>query len=257
MLMMFVLSMTMQGQSVYTLLRSTDSDTNSKGYSIVKEEKVFSSSNTKKKSVYYYNPSQQLLKEDRFSSDDVLEARLSFDYKDGLKTGRRFDQKILGKWQSERNSYHYDINQNLVKIIYYKADSTVLKYADISNNSQGDPVEMRLYEMDFLVGVEKAIYNYASNSVEIHVFDKEGKSLSTSTIKIKEVLDVKSIQDNGNTFAYKRNWNEQDELYYLTEYKFDSNGNWISKKIFLAEMKDEKLKKIKRDRVFKRKITYL
>lgn len=226
-------------------IRNTNTFYNDSGKE-VKEEKITFSRNLDTISELRYKKSQ-------------LDARLTFIFDKELKLIlRSFSNKVprVG-WQRQKAEYRYS-NSGLREIIDYNSDNNISGIAIFKNDSLGNPVSMKLYDQNNrLLGYETAEYSYGDNTYTYKVYDTSDDLKTTKEYKINSKRSSSSkYNEYGDVILYPRSWNENDNIYYLLEYKYDELGNWIDKKIFKVEKKGDEFVKKKKDRRFKRKIEY-
>ena len=189
--------------------------------------------------------------EERFDGNGKLEAKLTrqFDPTGTKITSTKFERWLRGTYTVEISSYSYNEKGHLTEIIKQDADGKTLFYAKILNNDNGHPIQLESFDGNGnSYGIEVAEYDYAKNEALTKVLDRNGKQLSTNTITI-DFKKMVEFPRNGDEF------NELGDLMSSEKYsykrKYDNYGNWTLTTIY--KKVDGKLKKNRR---FKRKITY-
>lgn len=226
-------------------IRNTNTSYNDSGKE-VKEEKITLSRNLDTISELRYKNSE-------------LDARLTFIFnKEQKLILRSFTNKVpLVGWQKQKAEYRYS-NNGLKEIINYNSNNYISGIAIFDNDSLGNPILMKLYDQNYrLLGYEKAEYIYENNTYTYKVYDSSDDLKTTKEYRINSKRSKSSkYNEFGDVILYPRNWNENDQIFYLLEYKYDKLGNWIDKKIYTVEKKGDELVKKAKDRRFKRKIKY-
>ncbi|NJW53646.1 hypothetical protein [Salinimicrobium oceani] len=226
-------------------IRNTNTFYNDSGKEVKEEKIIFSKSSDTISELRYKN--------------SLLDARLIFIFdKEGKLILRTLTNKIpLVGWQSQKAEYRYGKN-GLTAIINYNSNDVISGKAIFKNDSKGNPVSMELYDQDSrLLGYEKAEYNYEDSTYTYKVYDSSNNLQTSKEYEINsERPNSSEYNEIGDVILYRRNWNENDNTFYLIEYKYDELGNWIDKKIFTIEKKGDKFVKKKKNKRFKRKIKY-
>ncbi|WP_298248341.1 hypothetical protein [uncultured Christiangramia sp.] len=220
----------------------------------------------------FYNKSGKEIKEEKITfsknldtitelryKNSQLDARLVFIFdEDKNLIFRSFKNKVpLFGWQSQKAEYKYN-RKGIQEINDLDPNNNILRKAIFENDSIGNPISMKLYDRNNnLLGYETAEYKYSNNSYTYKVYDSK-ENLKTSS---QHTIDNKQSKSNnynehGDVISYPRNWNENDNIYYLLEYKYDDMGNWVEKKIYKVEKQGDTFVNKEKDRRFKRKIEY-
>lgn len=220
----------------------------------------------------FYNDSGKEVKEEKITfsrnldtiselryKNSELDAILTFIFdKDRKLTFRSFTNKVpLFGWQRQKAEYRYN-DIGLTEIIDYDSNNNISRKAIFENDSLGNPISMKLYDgNNRLLGYEKAKYNYSNNTYTYKVYDSNEDLKTTKEYSMDTKISNSSrYNEFGDVILYSRNWNENDNIFYLIEYKYDELGNWVDKKIFKVEKKGDRFGKKEKDRRFKRKIKY-
>ncbi len=185
--------------------------------------------------VYQFNPRKQLM----------------------TKTIR--EQQADGSWNFTKQQYSYQ--GNLLRFIScYDVANSPLYTLKVENDSLGMPIKVvQLSPDSTVISSERAIANYASNQITYISYDAQGNAVSTEEGKIgfKKVGRDK-INLHGDCYFYPKNRSTNDSLYCSVDIKYDSNGNWISKKIYEGTVnKSWELENPTLVSEFRRKIKYV
>lgn len=168
---------------------------------------------------YYYNPQGQLF-ETRYNSDKTLYAYNPAGYliKDATYSS--------GGFLKTHYAYQVDANGKVLKEETYRANQ-LESAVTYTYNKQGDPVEIRYYdhEGNLLQKVESK-FNKQHLAVNTRTYDKDNKLLNTTTKKYNAKGDCVKLQ--AETKLPKKQKNVA-----TYEYKYDAQGNWISKTTFI------------------------
>ena len=168
---------------------------------------------------YYYNPQGQLF-ETRYNSDKTLYAYSPEGYliKDATYSPGGF----------LKSHYTYQVNAEgqILKEETYRANE-LESAVTYTYNNQGDPVEMRYYDaQNNLLQIVKNKLNKQHQLVSNQVYDKDNNLVSTTTKKYNAKGDCVKLQ--AETKLPKKQKNVA-----TYEYKYDAQGNWISKTTFI------------------------
>ncbi|OIQ30332.1 MAG: hypothetical protein BM564_02890 [Bacteroidetes bacterium MedPE-SWsnd-G2] len=233
----------------------------------------------------------QIVEKTSFYNSDGI--KTDIEYKDfnksmQLTSLKRLDDKNKLIWL---NIYKYDSLQRRISIynkrwinkIGYQTKLSKYKYDSISNfiqldyNSKNQIMNIARYFFDKeknlirlenfngngnLIGYETANYDLENNVVVVNQFNNKNELINTNNRAISYSGDKKQKPSNkyneqGDLIFYKRNWNENDNVCYTIEYKYDKKGNWVSKKRYShIQIEGGKLKKKKTNMVKTRKIKY-
>ena len=168
---------------------------------------------------YYYNLQGQLF-ETRYNSDKTLYAYSPEGYliKDATYSPGGF----------LKSHYTYQVNAEgqILKEETYRANE-LESAVTYTYNKQGDPVEMRYYDaQNNLLQIVKNKLNKQHQLVSNQVYDKDNNLVSTTTKKYNAKGDCVKLQ--AETKLPKKQKNVA-----TYEYKYDAQGNWISKTTFI------------------------
>ena len=226
-------------------IKNTNTFYNKSGIEI-KEEKITFSRNL------------DTISELRYKNSEI-DARLTFIFnKENNLIFRSFKNKVpLFGWQSQKAEYNYSDN-GIQEIIDFDSNNKIIRKAIFKNDSLRNPISMKLYDSNNnLLGYEKAEYDYSDNSYIYKVYDSNDnlKTSNQHTIEFKKSKS-NNYNEHGDVILYPRNWDENDNVYYVLKYKYDNLGNWIDKRIYKVEKKGDRFVNKEKDRRFKRKIEY-
>ena len=168
---------------------------------------------------YYYNPQGQLF-ETRYNSDKTLYAYSPEGYliKDATYSPGGF----------LKSHYTYQVNAEgqILKEETYRANE-LESAVTYTYNKQGDPVEMRYYDaQNNLLQIVKNKLNKQHQLVSNQVYDKDNNLVSTTTKKYNAKGDCVKLQAETKLPKKQKN-------IATYEYKYDAQGNWISKTTFI------------------------
>jgi hypothetical protein len=177
------------------------------------------------KYVTYFNIHNKVTLELRYDQNDSLKQRLTrlYDSTGTRSIGRRFENwsPTIGH-TSESNSYEYDSNGFLTKVIDKDQNGKILRQTTIINNDKGYPIDLTVSNGKEIQGKETAEYNYEKNEATIKFFNKKGENINTTASKIEftNAQPENSINDHGDLTK---------TVTYETEFKYDKFGNWKKK----------------------------
>ena len=127
-----------------------------------------------------------------------------------------------------KSHYTYQVNAEgqILKEETYRANE-LESAVTYTYNKQGDPVEMRYYDaQNNLLQIVKNKLNKQHQLVSNQVYDKDNNLVSTTTKKYNAKGDCVKLQ--AETKLPKKQKNVA-----TYEYKYDAQGNWISKMTFI------------------------
>ena len=199
-------------------LDNLQKDFNAKGY-LSQTRFFYKNGDLYSRMEYYYNPQGQLF-ETRYNSDKTLYAYNPAGYhiKDATYSP--------GGFLKTHYAYQVDANGKVLKEETYRANQ-LESAVTYTYNKQGDPVEIRYYdhEGNLLQKVESK-FNKQHLAVNTRTYDKDNKLLNTTTKKYNAKGDCVKLQ--AETKLPKKQKNVA-----TYEYKYDAQGNWISKMTFI------------------------
>jgi len=217
------------------------------------------------KSIKYFDNSGMLTTEERYDKEGQLNAKLT--YKNDTVRGLILESKIE-RWASfgylkDSTVYSYNEQGVLTRITNVDVSGNIIQMADLVNNENGHPVELRLFDRKGTsYGKETAEYFYDKNRAITSVYSNDGRLLTSGTIKIDfKVQDTTggrnaTYNEKGDALTYVSQNPNGSETLYEVEYEYDSKGNWIDEKIYKVTIKPNGQKKRKLDRHFVKEIIY-
>lgn len=159
--------------------------------------------------------------------------------------------------------YFYENEKGLVKLHELNKYGAVLSELLIKNNSQGLPIELKLYEpKEYFFGSEKAEYLLDKNKVIVSVFNNDGTLVNKDTANIN-FRDAQKYPEpnfkydvNGNIISAQSTLRNGVINYKEFEYQYDENGNWIKQKVFNLKYDPKGKKTMDLKTQIEKKITY-
>ena len=240
-------------------------DKNSNFIEIIEETKFYNKNEIKKETEYKrFNKYMNLVSLKRFNEKKKLTWLNIYSY-DSLQRRVKLENKywvnIVG-YQKKYNTYEYDSIGNCLEI-QYNSNNQVLNISKYKFDKENNLIQLASYNGNGnLIGYEKAEYFIKKNKVKISQFNNKGKFIVSNSHSIEYSKDYKhkpqyKYNEYGDLIFWERNLNENDNVCYTIEYKYDKKGNWISKKRF-SYIKDKKgkLRKKKIKMIKTRKIEY-
>ncbi|CAM1361763.1 conserved hypothetical protein [Tenacibaculum litopenaei] len=232
----------------------------------IKEETKFYNKNGVKREIEYktFNKYMDLISLKRFNSENKLIWLNIYKY-DSLRRRIRLDNKhwinVIG-YQKKHTTYEYDSIGNCLEI-QFNSNNKILNITKYEFDTNRNLVQLANYNgSGNLIGYEKAKYYVDENTVEISQFNNKGKLIITQSHSIDYSKDFKhktqyEYNEYGDLIFWERRLNENDNVCYTIEYKYDKRKNWISKKKFSQiKTKNGKLKKKKIKMIKTREIKY-
>jgi hypothetical protein len=174
-------------------------------------------------------------------------------------------QEINARFPTGRvvTKYQYDSSRSPILIQYLDASGTVLSKAVLRNHDIGLPAQLDLYgPVNNLIGFETASYIVNENKAIVTVGNREGKLLSSDTVKISfknayKFQDPQVKYNNyGDVIYSESKWLDGTIHYSEYEYVYDDKGNWIDEKAFNVVYKSGDKKKRSLKTHVARKIIY-
>jgi len=211
-----------------------------------------------------FNKSMQLTSLKRFDEKNKLIWLNIYKY-DSLQRRVRLDNKkwinIIG-YQTKHTEYKYDSIGNFVQLDY-NSKKQISNISQYYFDKKKDLIRLETFTGNgSLIGYETATYDYETNIMVVNQYNNRNELVNSNDRPINHSGDKKQKSSNnyneqGDLIFYKRNWNDNDNVCYTIEYKYDKSGNWISKKRY-SHIKTEsgKLKRKKIKMVKTRKIKY-
>ncbi len=173
------------------------------------------------------------------------------------KTLRRSTDGI--QWSLEKSVYAYK-GDLLGMVNSIKLNGELIYFLMVKNDSLGLPIKVEQRSPDStLMAIEVGIPDYAHNKIIYKLMDASGRTVSTSEgrIAVKKTGNEK-YNLHGDCFLYPRNDTPSDQIFCYVEFDYDSNGNWVKKKIYEGEIDSTKnLIKPQLVMEYKRKIKYI
>lgn len=243
------------GQSIYTALHLNKPEDVRKTKEIIEisEKKIFNNSSGQivKKDKKILNEHFLVKTEERFEQGKLTERLIrNFDSNERKIISRQFERwhSSLG-YSSITAFYEYDTSGFLIKMINKNPVGQVIQQAILINNERGNPLKLKLFDANgYLIGSEIATYNYSANQASIEVKDKDGKTLSSDSITVDFTISHQ-FPKKGDVFNNYGDIMSSEK--YIYKRKYDEFGNWTVMTIYKV-LNGKK----KKDRIFKRKITY-
>ena len=253
-------------QSISSYMLNIDKYDKDANISEIIETTSFYNSDGVKKEIEYknFNSSMNLTSLKRFNDENKLIWLNIYAY-DSLQRKIRIDNKkwinVVG-YQSGYSIYKYDSLENCVQIEYNSQDQ-ILNITKYYFDNDYNPTRLETYAANGnLFGYETAEYDFDNNRMMIYQYNNQGKLINSDDRPIKYGGNYKQKSSNkyneqGDLIYWERDWNENDNVCYTTDYIYDDNGNWISKKRYsYIKTKKEKLKRKKIEMVKTREIKY-
>jgi hypothetical protein len=211
-----------------------------------------------------FNSSMNMTSLKRFNEENKLIWLNIYTY-DSLQRIVRIDNKkwinVVG-YQSGYSIYKYDSLNNCVQIDYNSQDQ-ILNIAKYYFDKDSNLTRLETYAANgTLFGYETAKYDFDSNRMMIYQYNNQEKLLNSDERPIKFGNSFKQKTSNkyneqGDLVYWERDWNENDNVCYTTDYKYDENGNWISeKRYYYIKTENGKLKRKNLEMVKTREIKY-
>ncbi|MCI2230542.1 hypothetical protein MC378_15305 [Polaribacter sp. MSW13] len=211
-----------------------------------------------------FNKSMQLTSLKRFDDKNKLIWLNIYKY-DSLQRRVRLDNKrwinIIG-YQTKQTEYKYDSIGNFVQIDY-NSQKQISNIAQYFLDKEKNLIRLENFNGNgSLIGYETANYDLENNVVVVNQYNNKNELVNSNNRAISHSGEKKQKTSNkyneqGDLIFYKRNWNDNDNVCYTIEYKYDKKGNWISKKRYShIQTENGKLKKKKTKMVKTRKIKY-
>jgi len=190
----------------------------------------------------------------QFFKDSELNSSFEYTFDDSGKLMKKVissKQPLVG-WQSKVTQFEYE-GDKLVLEKNLSKDSKLIDYVRFDYNTSNYPIKMTLFDKSTqIISYETADYDVLKKIYVYKVFDGNKKLISEETEYFNFDTSVDKYNDNGDLILLQ--WprsNPEKDIFHSLEYKYDENGNWISRKWLILEGK----KKKKRS-VITRKIIY-
>ncbi len=175
--------------------------------------------------------------------------------KDGIKVESNlfsFNQRkqMLGKtlrtstdgsqWTFQKLIYAYHGN-NLTSINSVKLTGELIYILIVKNDSLGMPIKVEQRSPDStLIASETCQLDKSKNKITFRLVDANGGLISTTEGKIAPKRTGKEKYNlHGDCYLYSRNESPSDNIFCKVEFEYDSNGNWIKKKVYQGELDDQ------------------
>jgi len=173
------------------------------------------------------------------------------------KTLRRSTNGTL--WSLEKYAYTYQGNL-LGNVTSLRLSGELIYFLVVQNDSLGLPIKVEQRSPDStLLATEMGIPDYSHNKITYQLKDAGGRIVSTAEGRIVVKKSGREKYNlHGDCYFYPRNESPTDRVFCNVEYDYDSNGNWVKKKIYEGELDGEgKLSDPELVMEFKRKIKYI
>ncbi len=251
---LLLFSMTVDAQNIYSALHHNENREYKFGKpSEIRETNTFYSPHTQvEKNIKVFDGSGMLSVETRYDETGGLKAKLTY----LNDTVRHLSlQRIMERWTNigytkETSIYSYDSQNFLVRIVDVDAKDNIITISEIVNNNKGNPTDLHLYDGSGRpYGVENAEYFYEKNMAVTSILSKDGRKLSTDTLKINFNMDRDSL-------SYSSKNPDGSKTLFEVEYIYDGIGNRIDEKIYKVTVKRNGKKKRDLDRHFQKQIVY-
>jgi len=164
-----------------------------------------------------------------------------------------------GTWKYIKQQYTYQ-EKLLRSIACFDVSNNPIYFVLIENDSLGLPVKaVQLSTDSVLIASEKAIVDYSTKRINYFYYNSQGSQTNTEQAKIGyKKAGFEKVNLHGDCYFYPKNGSPNDTIYCSVDIKYDSNGNWISKKIYEgAVTKSWELSNPKLVCAIKRKIKYV
>ena len=141
------------------------------------------------------------------------------------------------QWSLEKYAYTY--NGNLLGMVSsLKLNGELIYFLVVENDGQGLPIKVEQRSPDStLLAIEVGIPDYDHNKIIYQLKDAGGRIISTTEGRIVVKKTGKEKYNlHGDCFFYPRNDSPDDHIFYNVEFDYDSNGNWVRKKIYEGEI---------------------
>lgn len=253
-------------QSISSYMLNIDKyDKDANIYEII-ETTIFYNSEGVEKDIEYknFNSSMNLTSLKRFNDENKLIWLNIYSY-DSLHRKVRIDNKkwinVVG-YQTGYSIYKYDSLNNCIQIDYNSQDQ-ILNIAKYYFDNDSNLIRLETYAANGnLFGYETAKYDFDNNRMMIYQYNNQDKLINSDDRpikyggKYKQKLSHK-YNEHGDLIYWERNWNENDNVCYTSDYKYDEKGNWISQKRYsYIKAEQGKLKRKKLEMVKTREIKY-
>ena len=212
-----------------------------------------------------YDAAGNVLSLNRFDSDEKLIFSNIYKYDDSLRVIRS-DKKIwinIIGYQTNYYTNQYDALGNYIQT-EYNIKGTPINVTKYYVDNSKHLTKLETYDgKNNLFGYELVSYNVDDNEATIAQYDATNNLINTYTQPISydnhaEQNHNNKYNENGNLIYWERNTNNNDNICYVEEYKYDKFNNWTSNKRF-AYIKNEKgeLKNKELNMIKKRILKYL
>lgn len=138
-----------------------------------------------------------------------------------------------GSWQYTKQQYTYQ-GKLLRTIDCFDVVNSPLYSVRIENDSLGLPIKaVQLSADSTVLSSEKAVANYTTNRITYIGYDAQGNVTRTEEGKIGfKKVGWEKVNLHGDCYFYPLNRASNDSIYCNLDIKYDSNGNWVEKKIY-------------------------
>lgn len=201
---------------------------------IIETTSFYDSDNIKKEIEYKdFDSSMNLISLKRFNDKNKLIFSRTYEY-DSLHrqivTNSKTWINTIG-YVSEYSIYKYDSHNNCIQIDY-SSHNQVLSICKYYFENKYNLIRLETFDANGrLFGYETAQYDLENNKMEISQFNSKNELLNSNNRPIKFEDNYK--QNTSGKYNEHNNLIYQeidcdDNICYITDYKYDQKGNWIS-----------------------------
>ena len=186
--------------------------------------------------------------------DSQLSSSFEYEFNDSSKIVRKIistKQPLVG-WQTKIIKFEY-VDDKLFFERHFSKDTLLIDYLRFDYNTSNYPIKMTLFNnSDQIISYETADYDERKKIYVYKIFDSNEKLISEKTeyFNFDSSADLFNVKGDLELLKWPRS-NPEKNIFHSLEYKYDDNGNWISRKWLILEGR----KKRKRS-VITRKIVY-
>ncbi len=263
-----ILSAGVRSQNIFSALQlNAEREYKTKRPKKIIETSTFFNSSGKqvKKNIFVFDDHGMILTEEEYDDNSILLRRLTYtnDTINRIKLSRVIERWTSLGYSKETAFYTYDKNLFLIGTTDKNANGNIIQQTDLVCNDKGHPIELALHDGDGnLFGKETGTYLYDKNKVITSVIAKDGKTISTDTIKISFKMASKFpgrneiYNANGDLTNWTRRNFDGSETVFEETYTYDSFGNCTENKIFKVTVKKNGKRRLENDRIFKKEYIY-
>lgn len=193
-----------------------------------------------KKSIYNYISNNELEGVEYKNEEEQLRFKYTLDSLNRILTENSEEKYPLVGWTSKQIRYNY-VDAHLTQEMVYK-NNTLIRNVYYKYNEKGNIESITIYnDSNERVSQEEATYDYDKDIYHYKVYNGKGDVvLSKLNYCITDTSE--NIRNAYGDFT-KLLWtpsSTRKKTYLITEYKYDSNNNWIEKKDY--SQSDDKTK---------------